>query len=494
MVGVVGSNPIAPTILYNGIPPLGRIWLDSRSYMSEKPKVTKSMDIFRSSVIYLFTLVLFTGLFIAFHYLANQVPQQFVVDKLARDFHYHNLSKHNYPFSVHGSHSIVSNIGQNQFTECAVLLGVLATPSDKLIDAVLPPRLFKTGRKSGCETLKETVTELSNGGQTDAKTQPIRTRYWWGARAVYSFALRYLNVYQTREMIRNVTSLAYLGLAVALMSIASSVFWVLSPLLLFGVLFSGISYFSEVVLGVPYLWAIVAPALVAALHASKVPKSVIYLTVFIAGMVSAYLWLLDGHILLLVSWLLLIGYFSAVQGSNAVQSAYHSILHTVIYGVGFISSYLSGQLAKAIYVGTEAVTQSVLSAMANRSSSVGPGEVELNAAIVMDKVWNIGYQWTGVLRHELLWKVVMVGSIGAAIIGTVLCVIRALKGDLRTALATAVCFLVVITVFARLFLLQNHAVIHAFFIGRYMFIPLAMGWTVLLIGLTPWFNERSRNQ
>lgn len=445
----------------------------------------RSVAFSKSIVIYIATLILFTGLFISFHYVANQVPQAFIVKKLARDFHYHNLSKHNYPFAAHGPHSIVSNIGQNQFTECEVLLSVLATPSEKLMDAVLPPRLLIKGKKSGCEALEETVKELGNQGQTDAIISPLRTRYWWGARAIYSYTLRFFNVYQTREMIRNLTSFAYLGLAVALFALSASMFWRVLPLLLFGTLFSGISYFSEVVLGVPYLWAITAPMMVAALHASAASRSLIYLAIFIAGMVSSYLWLLDGHILLLASWLILIGYFSTLRSPDLYQPLRESFGHVFVYVLGFMLSYLSGLLVKVAYVGFGPVFEAMSSAVVHRSSTLGPGDSALSLSIVMDRVWNVGYQWTGVFKHELLWKVVILGSLAAAITGITIGLFRVLKGEYRLGLTIAVCVMVALMVFARIFLLQNHSVIHAFFIGRYMFIPLAMSWVVLLISLSP---------
>jgi hypothetical protein len=73
----------------------------------------RSWAFWRNALIYFFTLVFFTGLFVAFHYVANQVPQAFIAKKLEREFRNHNLSEHSYPFNVYGAHSILSNIGQN---------------------------------------------------------------------------------------------------------------------------------------------------------------------------------------------------------------------------------------------------------------------------------------------------------------------------------------------------------------------------------------------
>ena len=101
----------------------------------------------------------------------------------------------------------------------------------------------------------------------------------------------------------------------------------------------------------------------------------------------------------------------------------------------------------------------------------------------MDKVWGIGYWWTGPFRHELLWDLVITSSIAAAILGIVISLTRGLKGHWQPMVSVLVFVAIVAIIFARLFLTQNHVVIHAFFIGRYMFIPLAMGWAMLIVSL-----------
>jgi len=207
-------------------------------------EILRSGTFWRTTITYLFTLVFFTGLFVAFHYVANQVTQEFLVKKLEREYRYYNLSEHDYPFNVYGAHSILSNIGQNQYTECEILLSTLATPSDKLIDAVLPRIAVASPTDTYCASLKKVVQKWNGSNDAEVKTRSLRTRYWWGARAVYSYTLRFFNVYQTREMIRNLTSLAYLGLAISLLYLSSSLFWAALPLLVFGSLFSGASYYS----------------------------------------------------------------------------------------------------------------------------------------------------------------------------------------------------------------------------------------------------------
>lgn len=430
--------------------------------------------------LYPLAVILFTMLFVGFQHMANQVPRTFVAEKLESDFRKHNLSEYNYPFSRHGSQSILSNIGQNQYTECAVLLSVLSTPGEGLKNAVLPLTAEKKNSKA-CLLLKQTVAKV-NAGQ-DFETRPLRSRYWWGARSVYSLMLRYFTVYQTRELIRNTTALAYAGLAAALVFISPLVFWLGVPLILFGTLFSGLTYYSEVILGVPYLWALIAAMLVAALHAARVREAVINLAVFGIGMVSAYIWLFDGHLILLSAWLILIAYFASLRIVEPVQAFFVAARHLLAYGSGFVAAYLSGQLIKMAYLGFAPVWDSFSSAVATRSSDFGPGRAELDLSIVIDKVWGVGYWWTGLFRNELLWKLVLISSLAAAVLGIVIALVKAIKGNRRVLIGMFICILIVLSVLLRLSLTQNHSVIHAFFIGRYMFVPLAMGWVLLLVSL-----------
>ncbi len=434
----------------------------------------------RTMLLYPLAIVLFTSLFIGLHYMANQVPQEFLAPKLERDFRHHNLSVHNYPFNVFGAHSVLSNIGQNQYTECAVLLSVLATPENGLRGAILPPTTTRSSSKL-CQVLKKTLVSVQSG--VAIETRPLRPRYWWGARPVYSFMLRYFSVYQTREIIRNLTALAYTSLAITLLFISPAMFWISSPLLIFGIMFSGITYYSEVVLGVPYLWAIIAANILAALYAARIKAPLINLAVFCMGMVSSYLWLLDGHLILLFTWLMMVGYFATVQLVKPFSALVSTTKHVVSFSAGFALSMLSGQLTKAAYLGFGTIFDSLATAVIYRSSDVGPGAAELNLGIVFDKVWGIGYWWTGLFRHELLWSILIWSSCIAALLGTAIALLKGMRGKYVVLVSVLVCICIVLTVLARLFFLKNHSVIHAFFIGRYMFIPLAMAWVMLLVSL-----------
>jgi len=161
-----------------------------------------------------------------------------------------------------------------------------------------------------------------------------------------------------------------------------------------------------------------------------------------------------------------------------------AIKYIAVFSGGFLSAYFSGQVVKSLFIGVGPVFKSVAGGISYRTSNTVTGQTELDLSIVLDKVWNIGLWWTGFLRHELMWDIIVRSSLLAAITGIVISIVKSMRGDRRVLVSLIICILVVLTILARLFFLQNHSVIHAFFIGRYMFIALAMGWVVLLVSLS----------
>lgn len=441
---------------------------------------TRSLLLPSLALAYPLLSVLFVAGFIALHGLANQVPQKFLAEKMDSAFRHYNLSPHNYPFSRYGAQSVLSNIGQNHYTECAVLLSVLASGQGGVRNAVLPPTAQRADNQL-CSRLKEVVGRVE-GGKT-FNTRPLRTRYWWGARAIYSTMLRYFTIYEIRELVRNTTSLAYMALGAALLFISPGLFWTGLPLLVFGLMFSGISYYSELILGAPYLWAILAATLVAGMHAARIRIGVIHLAVYCSGMISSYLWLLDGHLMLILAWLTLIGYFASLRTLSPSLALLAAGRHILSFAAGFSIAYIGGQLVKMLYLGIGPVWKSLGGAVAQRSSELGPGNIELNLAMVLDKTWAVGYWWTGLFRNELLWSLITWSSLAAGCLGILIFIVRVVRGEKAALPSLLVCLAIAGSVLVRLILMKNHSYIHAFFIGRYMFIPFAMGWVMLLAGV-----------
>ena len=191
------------------------------------------------------------------------------------------------------------------------------------------------------------LREASGGGEPDSR--PLKTRYWWGSKALYAIALRALSAYELRELIKAVTRLAYALLAIAVLLLSPKALAVISPLIFLGAFHSGIDYFGDVPNGMPYAWAVLSAAILAFLMRFRAPGAAPWgrarLFSFVAGMVSSYLWLRDGHTYLAITLIGLIAYFGHERA--AVRERVEQAVRCIgLYLAGFLACHGLGLLVK----------------------------------------------------------------------------------------------------------------------------------------------------
>ena len=261
------------------------------------------------------------------------------------------------------------------------------------------------------------LREAAGGGEPDS--EPLITRYWWGSKALYAIALRALSVYELRELTKTATRLAYALLAVAVLLLSPKALAVISPLILLGAFHSGIDYFGDVANGMPYAWTVLSAAVLAFLMRFRAPGAAPWgrarFFSFVAGMVSSYLWLGDGHTFLAVTLIGLIAYFGHERA--AVRERVEQAVRCIgLYLAGFLICYGLGLLVKTAAWG-----------------GIDPLAVFLNQVILVFKWTNsdLASGATDVSRylesfHELGWIGSSVRSGG---------VLAALAGGVLTALA-----------------------------------------------------------
>ena len=115
----------------------------------------------------------------------------------------------------------------------------------------------------------------------------LKTRYWWGNKALYAIALRFWSVPDMQDLIRTATYIAYVALAVSLLALAPKTFLVVSPLILLGAFFSGVRYFADAENGIPYLWTVLAATILVVLvgrSGRRWARSAVRAYCFVAGM------------------------------------------------------------------------------------------------------------------------------------------------------------------------------------------------------------------
>ena len=193
----------------------------------------------------------------------------------------------------------------------------------------------------------------------------LKTRYWWGSKALYAVALRYVSIYQLRELTRIGTRVAYLLLGISLLLLSPKMLLLASPLLVFGAFFSGVEYWADVANGPPYLWtALFAAGLALLMRLTRTVANgtegeetaawsgTVPVYCFAAGTVSSYLWLGDGHTFLAVTWIGMVVWFGH-DSPNVAERTRRALSCIVLYGAGIVVCYTLGQVVKAIFLGEE---------------------------------------------------------------------------------------------------------------------------------------------
>ena len=245
---------------------------------------------------YMAATVLVAFSFVLLHHIGNQTPFAVVAEKLAAEFEAEPLAW--------GTRQ--RDIEYAPWEYCYISGAVLAgsVPSTTALDALFPPALGRdrtqvfTSDGGYCRSLQRALDDVAAGRNATANAERhehMWIRQWFGSKALYAIGLRFLTVHEYHEFIRKATYCAYAALGVAIALLGWRTLVVVSPLLIFGATLSGVEQLSGVAKGTPYAWAIFSATLVALLlRCRSVPASATRLFCYVAGMVSAYLWLFDG--------------------------------------------------------------------------------------------------------------------------------------------------------------------------------------------------------
>ena len=310
--------------------------LSWRAVSSTMPRLRFSSWHAVGASITLYSTVLLVGsaFFFLLHYLGNQIPYELAFQRLKEGY------TEELPW-MRSDHP--ASWFYNPYEFCQLSLTVLggAQRDDgdhELTNAVLlktigfvPPR---------CPALTDTL----NGEYVPERL--VKTRYWWGNKALYAIALRHISISSFNMLIGALIYAAHFLLAGALLLTSRRTFFIVSPVLVFSLFLSNAEYFQDAASGLPYIWALLAVAATALL--SRFWERAIPMFCFIAGMVSSYLWQFDGHTLLLVTLFVLIGWFGN-DDLSSFERLRRTVLFTSFYTAGFLSSIVMMQVVKMLF-------------------------------------------------------------------------------------------------------------------------------------------------
>ncbi len=439
-------------------------------------------------LIYLGVLTGLVFVFFSLHYLGNKLPVESAKYQIEKAFDDDNLSQSRYPMKKFGSNSIRTLIGQDQHTECQSLQAMLHPGDGSVREAVILLKNTVYG-KNHCEAVYEIVHGIS-----EAETEQVRTRYWWGWVAIYSILLNVFNIFQLVLGIKILTYFSFMILGIAAYAHSKRMLVSLSPLIFYGFFFSGIPYYGGVTFSLSFLWSVIALGFLVGLTSRDIPRSVYPLLFFIYGIVSSFLSSFDGHLMLLIPYSLAVLYIGLEDKNNyTAQNRITLSIHCLaLFLTGFAGSLLFNQLVKSYYIGWDGIYESFQSGLSQRLSTTAYGK-EIDPYKVVEKLFRRGFGTVGCFKIKWLYTFLVQSAIyagvGALIIVSALCV---KTRSLRSFIPGLFFICLIGMVFIRILVFQNHSAIHTAFIGRYMFVPLSLLWMIMFYYLYSVFQNKTK--
>lgn len=291
---------------------------------------------------------LFTAFFFFLHYLGNRIPYDLALQRfqaLETDF-----ARKEYARGY-----------SSPFENCQLYNSVLRgaeSASDAEGHSLHHAVLLQVYDVEDCEPVYDAISD--DDPQSAALEAPklLKTRPWWGNKAILAIGLRFFSLAQFRQVVEVATYLAYGFLLVTLVMLAPRAALVAVPVAVFGIFFSGIKYFSDVSNGVPYLWTLLATAILSLLMGWRpdglggplmVQKigSVPAVFCFVTGMVSSYLFFAEIHWIYMIVLFALVAWFGSLDRS-ARDRAKRAGLFVAFYIVGFVACFILGQVVKMV--------------------------------------------------------------------------------------------------------------------------------------------------
>jgi len=410
---------------------------------------------------------------------ANHVDNDLLKERISLAFERHNLDTAVYPADRYGFNSIRTHIGQDQFPDCKILLSLLAADGTSLRDAVLPPMTIYASGSRTWKRCRELQDQAVGNGEFEKVT--LKFRYWWGTRALVGLGLWKFSYYQITQGIKSLTYLLYMVIAVLLVLLSRDAIVAALPLLAIGIVFSGIPIYGGTTLALPYLWALVFNAILLTLLIGGVSRNTRLLWMVAGGAVSAYLFLLDGHLMLLMSLSSLILYFSADAAAPIKERLMDLATNGLVFLGSFVAMMLLDVTLSMLYLDpASALTRYWDQLLVRLSDETSKGELSL---VSVANSLMAGYKRVAAYDHDNL-SLLLAAGVPLSIVALAAALFLATTDRRRQLVFRIIPLCIaILLVIARNAILQNHAAIHPLFIGRYLFIVYAAGWSILLLSL-----------
>ena len=419
----------------------------------------------RSLCLYAAAAIAATAFFFWLHHLGNGIPYELAQQRFA------------VATPTGGPDDDVRFASDYEYCEiaAAILSGAMAeSEHGELADAVLL-RVLRRESGNWCSE----IGAASSG--VDVASQLLKFRYWWGGKAIFAVALRWLSVVEFQRFVEIATYVAWLLFACAMALHGPRALAVALPAVAFGLALSGISMFPGATNGLPYMWAVASAAMFALLLANRRTIGAAAPFCFAVGLLSAYLWLFDGHNFIIVALFGMVAWLAREGGASRTR-ARHGLRCIAFYIAGFAVCFALGQVTKAVvFDGTYGdgsgvldgpVAQNLLgSTMHHLDRTVSPqrrDRLDLTSGfLVYSMQWLTEVQGTVVIALSAV-------ALAAAVAGAVFLAGRRHEFD---SARTCLWFVMLMLVVGMMFVLPNDVPARS---ARYLSLPLALCWSCLV--------------
>ena len=413
-----------------------------------------------------------TALFFLLHHLGNQLPYDLAMQRFKTELE----SNRPDPGHAKGYKTMYEHCEMSAAVLAGARQASRAAGNESAFRRAVVLRDFSWSPLGPCANFEAAV----NGAAVAERI--LKTRYWFGSKALYAIALRYGSVYDVRKAIGMGTYVAYFLLAISLFLLSPKMFLPAMPLLVFGAFFSGIDYWSGVANGLPYLWtvlfaaglAVFAGAAEGGWYKRREGTTAAAVYCFAGGTVSSYLWLGEGHTFLAATWIGMVVWF----GSGALDVAERTrrtMLCIVLYGAGIVVCYFLGQVVKAMFLGGDSVWSSFwIGLVVSVKDSVGSPDATVYPPAYLDLFYTL--YWPGSWPSGIVPTTVAASALAVSL---GLAAFEARRG--RSLPLWGVLWIVGLMAGCSLTFLISEDLRYR--TARYVFVPLALCFSCLLLSL-----------
>ncbi len=371
----------------------------------------------------------------------------------------------------HGSP--INYIGIDPITECVNgLMLIYQHDGDFLKNSIVPG--FKT-RYDDVIDCKD-LNQLARDQFSAPLVSHTKARLWHGAKPFTAILLSKLEFYQISNLIRE---LSHIGLALLLgfaFYRSREAGLALIPVIVVATVGSGLNIYGGIPNALPYTVALFSALFVAWVQSKFTFQKAIYASV-LAGSLMAFIYILDGSLILVLSLLLFLLYFLSPEISRTRRLQITLIL-CIAFSLSFFLSFIFKQLISMLVLGPDQVWKDFTDYIHIRMNTAQGGKIHSHWRAFVDQVgvYDIATSWNMSIKNTIVY-----GGYFSWVIASGLAIMISIKYKTWIAISDLTIFsLIAFVVFFRYTAMIGHSYQHWFIVARYVFVFFAFGMSALI--------------